>query len=69
MYSVAKSTHLREVTIDGNPVAQGGDCVSFLVSYLPNLNMLSNLQVTKSPRTTDIKLMGIMSGNPRPTSA
>ncbi|XP_034246869.1 leucine-rich repeat-containing protein 49 [Thrips palmi] len=50
MYSVAKASHLREVTIDGNPVAQGGDCVSFLVSYLPNLNMLSNLQITDPVR-------------------
>lgn len=52
MYSVAKATHLREVTVDGNPVAQGGDCVSFLVSYLPNLVMLSNLQV----RFKDLKI-------------
>ncbi|KAE8750420.1 hypothetical protein FOCC_FOCC002714 [Frankliniella occidentalis] len=50
MYSVAKAAHLREVTIDGNPVAQGGDCVSFLVSYLPNLMMLSNLQITDPVR-------------------
>ncbi|XP_067004764.2 leucine-rich repeat-containing protein 49 [Anabrus simplex] len=50
MSSIMKASQLREITIDGNPVSLGGDCVSFLVSYLPNLKMLSHMEVTDSVR-------------------
>ncbi|XP_049827206.1 leucine-rich repeat-containing protein 49 isoform X1 [Schistocerca gregaria] len=50
MNSVVRATELEEVTIDGNPVALGGDCVSFLVSYLPTLKFLSHMEVTESVR-------------------
>lgn len=41
---------LREVTIDGNPVTLTGDYVSFLVSYLPNLQFLSTMPITEQIR-------------------
>lgn len=47
MSSVAKAVNLKEVTIENNPVSLAGDCVSFLVSYLPNLISLSQMQVTE----------------------
>lgn len=50
MSSIAKSINLREVSVDNNPVSVGGDCVSFLVSYLPNLLLLSNMQITDQVR-------------------
>lgn len=50
MSSIAKALALREVTIENNPVSLGGDCVSFLVSYLPNLCLLSQMQVTDQVR-------------------
>ncbi|GLH07241.1 Protein artichoke [Gryllus bimaculatus] len=50
MTSITKATELRELTIDNNPVSLGGDCVSFLVSYLPNLKSLSHMEVTDSVR-------------------
>lgn len=50
MSSIAKALTLREVTIENNPVSLGGDCVSFLVSYLPNLSLLSQMQVTEQVR-------------------
>lgn len=50
MSSIAKALTLREVTIENNPVSLGGDCVSFLVSYLPNLCLLSQMQVTEQVR-------------------
>lgn len=48
--SVAKSTNIREICIDNNPISLGGDCVSFLVSYLPHLTNLNNMQVTEQVR-------------------
>ncbi|KZC06559.1 PREDICTED: leucine-rich repeat-containing protein 49 [Dufourea novaeangliae] len=48
--SLAKALQLREVTIDGNPVTLNGDYVSFLVSYLPNLQFLSTMPVTEQIR-------------------
>ncbi|XP_024939948.1 leucine-rich repeat-containing protein 49 isoform X2 [Cephus cinctus] len=48
--SLAKALQLREVTIDGNPVTLNADCVSFLVSYLPNLQILSTMQVNEQVR-------------------
>lgn len=46
MSSLAEVTSLTEVSLDGNPVALGGDCTPFLVSYLPNLVTLTNMHVT-----------------------
>lgn len=40
------ATSLKEITLDNNPISLGGDCISFLVSYLPNLLFLSQMQVT-----------------------
>lgn len=54
MGSIVKATHLSEITVDGNPVSLGGECVSFLVSYLPNLKLLSCMEVTESVRTAAI---------------
>lgn len=51
--SLAEATTLIEVSLDGNPVALGGDCTPFLVSYLPNLVTLSNLHVTEQVRGRD----------------
>ncbi|XP_041984963.1 leucine-rich repeat-containing protein 49 [Aricia agestis] len=48
--SVAEATSLEEVSLDSNPVALGGDCTPFLVSYLPNLVTLTNMNVTEQVR-------------------
>lgn len=50
--SIAKALQLKEITIDGNPVSLNVDCVSFLVSYLPNLQILSTMQVNEHVRRT-----------------
>lgn len=50
MASVAKAINLKEITVDNNPVSLGGDCVSFLVSYLPSLALLSQMHVTEQVR-------------------
>lgn len=50
MSAIAKAINLREVTLESNPVSLGGDCVSFLVSYLPHLSLLSQMQVTEQVR-------------------
>lgn len=51
MSSIAKATILKEVSIDNNPVSMGGgDCVSFLASYLPLLVNLNGMQVTEQVR-------------------
>lgn len=50
MSSVASATLIKEISIDNNPVSLGGDCVSFLVSYLPNLLNLNAMQVTEQVR-------------------
>lgn len=44
--SIAKSPNIKEISIDGNPVFLSGDCVSFLVSYLPHLVKLNNMLIT-----------------------
>ncbi|KAF5270238.1 hypothetical protein FQA39_LY08452 [Lamprigera yunnana] len=46
MCSLAKATTIREIAIDNNPISLGGDCVSFLVSYLPHLTILNSMQIT-----------------------
>jgi hypothetical protein len=50
MSSVAKSINLKEITIENNPISLAGDCVSFLVSYLPLLTTLNQLQITEQVR-------------------
>ncbi|XP_055716509.1 uncharacterized protein LOC129810209 [Phlebotomus papatasi] len=50
MSCIAKAINLKEVTIENNPVSLAGDCVSFLVSYLPCLVSLSQMQVTEQVR-------------------
>lgn len=50
MSSIAKSINLKEITIENNPISLAGDCVSFLVSYLPLLNTLNQLQITEQVR-------------------
>lgn len=52
MSSLAEVTTLIEVSLDGNPVALGGDCTPFLVSYLPNLLTLTNMHVTEQVSNT-----------------
>ncbi|XP_020714197.1 uncharacterized protein LOC101449512 [Ceratitis capitata] len=51
MASIAKAINLLEVTIENNPVSLAGDCVSFLVSYLPRLQTLSQMPITEQVRT------------------
>lgn len=48
--SIAKSTNIKEISIDNNPISLAGDCVSFLVSYLPNLTILNSMQITEQVR-------------------
>lgn len=50
MSTIAKAINLQEVTIENNPVSLAGDCVSFLVSYLPKLSMLSQMPITDQVR-------------------
>lgn len=50
MSGVCEAVELREITVDGNPVALGNDCTSFLVSYLPHLQLLSHMQITDQVR-------------------
>lgn len=45
--SLAEAVSLIDISLDGNPVALGGDCTPFLVSYLPNLQTLTNMNVTQ----------------------
>ncbi|KAK9307315.1 hypothetical protein QLX08_002328 [Tetragonisca angustula] len=52
--SLAKAIHLKEITIDGNPVTLNRDYVSFLVSYLPNLQFLSSMPITEQVRRAAI---------------
>ena len=48
MGSIVKATHLSKITVDGNPVSLGRECMSFPVSYLPSLKPLSCMEVTES---------------------
>ncbi|KAL1514064.1 hypothetical protein ABEB36_003387 [Hypothenemus hampei] len=48
--SIAKAQNIREISVDGNPVFLSGDCVSFLVSYLPHLVKLNGMQITDQVR-------------------
>ena len=52
MGSIAKALQIKEITIDGNPVTLTAECVPFLVSYLPNLQVLSTMQVNEQVRRT-----------------
>nr|CAI5867843.1 unnamed protein product [Callosobruchus analis] len=47
---LARSPNIREISIDNNPVSLGGDCVSFLVSYLSHLVKLNSMQITEQVR-------------------
>lgn len=48
--SIAKSSNIKEISIDNNPISLAGDCVSFLVSYLPHLTILNGMQITEQVR-------------------
>ncbi|XP_066245936.1 leucine-rich repeat-containing protein 49 [Euwallacea similis] len=48
--SIAKSPNIKEISIDGNAVFLSGDCISFLVSYLPYLHKLNAMQITDQVR-------------------
>ncbi|XP_065361792.1 uncharacterized protein LOC135955369 [Calliphora vicina] len=50
MSSIAKAQNLVEITIENNPLTLAGDCVSFLVSYLPKLQTLSQMPITEQVR-------------------
>ncbi|EFN81037.1 Leucine-rich repeat-containing protein 49 [Harpegnathos saltator] len=50
--SLAKALQIKEITIDGNPVTLNADYISFLVSYLPNLQLLSTMQISEQIRRT-----------------
>ncbi|KAB0803978.1 hypothetical protein PPYR_00948 [Photinus pyralis] len=50
MCSLAKAISIREIAVDNNPISLGGDCVSFLVSYLPQLTILNGMQITDQVR-------------------
>ncbi|KRT80757.1 hypothetical protein AMK59_5313 [Oryctes borbonicus] len=50
MSCIAKAVNIKELSIDNNPVFLGSDCISFLVSYLPNLTSLNSMQVTDMVR-------------------
>lgn len=50
--SIAKALQIREISIDGNPITLTAECVSFLVSYLPNLQVLSSMQINEQIRRT-----------------
>ncbi|XP_046808487.1 uncharacterized protein LOC111685870 [Lucilia cuprina] len=50
MASIAKAQNLVEITIENNPLTLAGDCVSFLVSYLPKLQTLSQMPITEQVR-------------------
>ncbi|KOC59778.1 Leucine-rich repeat-containing protein 49 [Habropoda laboriosa] len=52
--SIAKALQIKEITIDGNPITLYRDYVSFFVSYLPNLQILSNMPVTEQIRRAAI---------------
>lgn len=50
--SLAKALQIKEITIDGNPLTLNADYISFLVSYLPNLQLLSTMQISEQIRRT-----------------
>jgi len=52
MSSLARAPQIKEITIDGNPVTLNTDYISFLVSYLPNLQLLSTMQINEQIRRT-----------------
>ncbi|XP_043485492.1 leucine-rich repeat-containing protein 49 isoform X2 [Polistes fuscatus] len=54
MGSIVKAFHIKEISIDGNPITLNSDYISFLVSYLPNLQILSSMQITEQIRRTAI---------------
>ncbi|XP_045460389.1 leucine-rich repeat-containing protein 49 [Harmonia axyridis] len=45
--SLAQSAKIKEISIENNPILLGGDCISFLVSYLPQLLKLNSMQINE----------------------
>ncbi|XP_031637306.1 uncharacterized protein LOC116349845 [Contarinia nasturtii] len=45
-----KLMNLREITIENNPISLGGDCISFLVSYLKRLTSFNQMHITDQVR-------------------
>lgn len=52
MPSFVHLNKLQELAIDNNPVSAAEECVSYLVSHLPQLQALNRLQVTDQMRHT-----------------
>ena len=52
MNSIVKSSNIRELSIDNNPIFMEGDCTSFVISYLPFLSHLNSMQITDHVRKT-----------------
>jgi len=52
MPSLMHLNKLQELAIDNNPVSAVEECISFLVSHLPQLQALNRLQVTDQMRHT-----------------
>lgn len=50
MPSLVYLNKLQELAIDNNPVSAVDECVSFLISHLPQLQALNRLQVTDQMR-------------------
>lgn len=45
---------LKEIAIDGNPLSVNPDCIYFLVSYLPNLQFISTVEINEQVRKAAI---------------
>ncbi|VVC33524.1 Leucine-rich repeat,Leucine-rich repeat domain, L domain-like,Leucine-rich repeat, typical subtype [Cinara cedri] len=54
MPSLVHLNKLQELAIDNNPVSAVEECVSFLVSHLPQLQALNRIQVTDQMRRTAV---------------
>lgn len=48
--SVAKSPNIKEICIENNPISINGDCVSFLISYLPQLVKINSMPINEQVR-------------------
>ncbi|CAH0391269.1 unnamed protein product [Bemisia tabaci] len=48
---IIQAVNLQEISIDGNPVSNSGDCAAFLVAMLPSLHLLSRVPITQEVRT------------------
>lgn len=54
MPSLVHLNKLQELAIDNNPVSAIEECVSYLVSHLPQLQTLNRLEVTDQVRRTAV---------------